>query len=81
MKELFRPFIAAQMVNNSYGKVTNIKSALKLLDKHRDGILEAQRGKIKTISDAVSDALNDLEKHLWYWSQLQVPLLLHLIFV
>lgn len=62
VKELFRPFIAAQMVNNSYGKVTNIKSALKLLDKHRDGILEAQRGKIKTISDAVSDALNDLEK-------------------
>lgn len=59
VKKLFRPFIAARMVNNSYGKVSNIKGALKYLDKQKDGVLE---GKVKMINDAVADALNDLEK-------------------
>ena len=62
VKELFKPFIAAQMVNNSYGKVTNIKGAFKYLDKYKDEGFEAKKDKEKTINDAVLDALNDLEK-------------------
>lgn len=62
VKEVFRPFIAAQMVSNSYGKVSNIKGAFKYLDKQKDGSLKAKKDKVKTINDAVSDALKDLER-------------------